>query len=71
MIAAGGGAAIVRIPHWVLSKSSARQSAEGEAARISGMLGCLAAGVPADADKKVSVPSIKNLKSKRMSPVLH
>src|ERR1700733_2925458 len=35
------------------------------------MLGCLAAGVPAVADKNVSVPSIKNLKSKVISRVLH
>src|SRR5882672_8644791 len=53
----------------VLSKSSGRQSAGLDAAKTSAILGRLAAG--AAADKKVSVHSIKILKSGHMHRVLH
>src|ERR1700676_4896653 len=53
----------------VLSGSSARQSAGVEAARTSGMSGCLPAG--ADDDKKASAQGTKNLILRDMNRVLH
>src|SRR6202790_5015467 len=53
----------------VLSRSTGRQSAAVDAAKTSGILGCLAAS--ADAGKKASAPRIKNLKSLDMRQLLH
>src|SRR3984885_13619237 len=53
----------------VFSGSNGRQSDGLEAARTSGMLGCLAASV--GCDKIISTQGIKNLKSCLMYPVLH
>src|ERR1700729_224972 len=53
----------------VFSGSNGRQSDGLEAARTSGILGCLAAS--AGCDKIISAQGIKNLKSRIMHPVLH
>jgi hypothetical protein len=53
----------------VFSGSNGRQSEGLEAAKTSGMLGCLAAS--AGYDKIISAPGIKNLKLRFMDSVLH
>src|ERR1700679_3981034 len=53
----------------VFSGSNGRQSDGLEAAKTSGMLGCLAAS--AACDKIISAPGIKNLKLAPMDSVLH
>src|SRR5277367_6295655 len=53
----------------VFSGSNGRQSDGLEAAKTSGILGCLAAS--AGCDKIISAPGIKNLKLAIMYPVLH